>query len=398
MADSFLTIGMVTRELMFQLENALTFTKFVNRNYDDYYGRTGAKIGDTLTIRLPPLFVGRTGRVASIEDLIEQSVNLQLDTQFGVDLDFNSDDLLLSIDDFSERFLKSAAATIANKIDEDGLALYWDVANHVTLSTPVTLSNALSGGVKLDHEAVPRDGLRSMVVAPQEQADFVGALSGLFHSSEEIERQYEHGNMGLTAGFKWSMDQNVSLHTQGTYSGTPLVDGASQTGNTLVSDGWTSTTLNRGDVITVANVNSVNPRSRMNNGVVREFTVTQQVSDTAGAISIPISPAITTTGAYQTVTASPADNAAITVVGASGGSFRQNLAFHRDAFILGMADLPLPMGTHQAARISDEQLGVSIRMIWDYDAVNDKFICRTDVLYGWVCARPGLATRLSLAA
>lgn len=403
MADSFLTIGMVTRELMFQLENALTFTKYVNRNYDDYYGRTGAKIGDTLTIRLPPLFTVRSGRVASLQDLTEQSVNLQLNQQKGVDLDFNSDDLLLSLDDFSNRFLKSAAATIANEIDKDGLALYKDVFNHATISGTPALSDVLSAGVKLDRGAVPRDGLRSLVVGPQEQADFVDALKGLFHSSEEIERQYEQGNMGLAAGFMWSMDQNINTHTVGVATGTPLVNGASQTGSSLATDGWTNDTtgiLLDGDIITLAGVNSVNPRSKQDNGVLQQFVVTADANSgaTTGPATLSISPAITTSGAYQTVTASPADDAAITVLGTGGASYGQSVAFHRDAFVLGMADLPLPMGTHQAARISDEQLGISIRMIWDYDSVNDKFICRTDVLYGWVTARGGLASRLSTAS
>lgn len=400
MADnSLLNIDMITRELMFQLENALTFTKMVNRNYNDQFAQTGAKIGDTVTIRLPPLFQGRTGRMVNIESLAEQSVALTLDTQFGVDLDFTSKDLLLSIDDFSDRFLRSAAATIANKIDYDGMQKYADVYN-IAGTTGVetnTLATYLDAGATQDEEAVPRDGMRSMVLAPRPQASIVDALKGLFHSSEQIADQYRQGNMGLAAGYRWSMDQNTARHTNGAYAGTPLVNGAGQTGSTLVTDGWTSgsSTLNKGDVFTIANVNAVNPRSRASTGQLRNFVVTAQISDTAGAKTIAISPAITIAGPYQTVDAAPADNAAITVNGAASAVGAQNLGFHRDAFVLGAADLPLPQGTHQAARISDDQLGISIRMIWDYDAVNDMFICRTDVLYGWVTARPQLAVRVA---
>lgn len=401
--NSILTIDMITRELMFQLENNLTFTRYVNRNYDDQFGNSGAKIGDTLTIRLPPLFQGRTGRTVNIESLVDQSVALTLDTQFGVDLDFTSKDLELSIDDFSQRFLRSAAATIANKIDLDGLAQYVNIYNAV--GTPGTVPNALltylNAGVKLDHEAVPRDGMRYNVIDPQMQATIVDALSGLFHSTTEIERQYEMGNMGLSAGFAWSMDQNVATHTSGTFTtgSTPLVNGADQTGANLITDGWAVSTLvlRRGDVFTVGNdVFAVNPRSRVSTGQLRQFVVTADVtSDGSGNATIPISPSITTTGAYQTVTATPDNNDAITPLGAELTASPQGLAFHRDAFVLGMADLPLPRGTHEASRISDEQLGVSMRMIWDYDAVHDLFVCRTDVLYGWVTARPQLACRVA---
>lgn len=401
-SNSILTIDMISRELMMQLENNLGFTKMANRHYNNAFAQAGAKIGDTMTIRLPPFFTGRTGRVVNIEALTEQSVALQLDTQYGVDLDFTSADLLLSIDDFSERFLNSAAATIANKIDYDGLQLYKNVYNSV--GTPGTVPNALltylQASAKLSHEAVPMDGMRSMVIGPTMEATIVDALKGLFHSSTEVDRQYREGNMGMAAGFKWSMDQNVPIHTTGTFTtgSTPLVNGANQTGTSLITDGWAASTLclKEGDVFTVGDdVFAVNPRSKQSTGQLRQFVATADgTSDGSGNLTISISPSITVTGAYQTVTATPDDGDAITPVGTEASSNPLGLAFHRDAFVLGTADLPLPQGTHQAARISDNQLGLSIRMIWDYDAVNDLFICRTDVLYGWVTARPQLACRV----
>lgn len=399
--NSLLTIDMITQELMFQLENNLTFTKYVNRNYDDSFAQSGAEIGDTLTIRLPPLFKGRRGRNVQVEALNEQSVALTLDQQFGVDLDFSSKDLELSLSNFSERFLKSAAATIANDIDFMGLSEYVNVYNAV--GTPGLVPNSLQtytdGAALLDEEAVPRDGMRSSVIGTRMQSTIVNALQGLFHSSTEIERQYEEGTMGLAAGFKWSMDQNVNNHIVGPQGGAPLVNGANQVGSSLGTDSWTASAgrrLNRGDIFTIAGVNAVNPRSKADTGQLRWFVATADVdSDGAGNATIPISPTITIDGAYQTVTAAPADGAAITVLGAANVVSPQGLLYHRDAFVLGTADLPLPRGTHEAARISDEQLGISIRMIWDYDVVHDQFICRTDVLYGWVTARAQLAVRVA---
>jgi hypothetical protein len=391
---------MITKESLRVLENNLSFTKGVNRNYDDQFAQSGAKIGDTLNIRKPARYVGRTGAAISIEDQTETSVPLQLDTQFGVDVSFTTKDLTLSLDEFSDRVIKPAMATIANKIDLDGMAQYKNIYNAIGTpgTTPSTLRAFLDAGAKMDYEATPRDGLRSVVIDPVCQASMVDTLKGLFQSSTQISEQYEKGNMGLAAGFKWSMDQNVNSHTVGPLGGTPLVNGASQTGSTLVTDGWTASAasrLKKGDVFTIANVYAVNPQNRQSTGQLRQFVVTADVSsDGSGNASIPISPAITTSGQFQTVNAGPADNAALTVLGAAGVVSPAGLAFHRDAFVLGCADLILPQGVDMAARMSSKQTGVSVRAVRQYNISTDQIPCRFDVLYGWKTVYPELACRI----
>ena len=392
MANTNLTISMITREALRILENNLTFAKGCNREFDDKFAVSGAKIGDTLNIRKPARYVGRTGTALSVEDHTESQVALQLDTQFGVDVNFTSKELALDIDDFSDRILKPALATVANKIDRDGLALYKDVYNSVGTpgTTPTALKTYLQAGAKLDKSAAPRDGLRSVCIGPDEQVEIVDSLKGLFQSSEQIKSQYEQGNMGMAGGFKWSMDQNVNAHTIGAHGGTPLVNGASQSGASIDTDGWGATSLNKGDIFTIAGVFGVNPQSRQSTGELQQFVVTADNAD-AGDKTIAISPAIVTSGAMQTVTAAPADNAVITVLGVASTSAIQSMAFHRDAFVMGCADLQLPQGVDKAARVSDKQLGLSVRMVRDYDINNVKFPCRLDVLYGWMTVYPELA-------
>ena len=400
MANTLLTISMITREALRVLENNLTFTKTVNRQYDDRFGVEGAKIGTVLNVRKPPRYVGRTGSAISIEDATETQVAVTLDTQFGVDISFTSEDLALKIDDFSKRFISPAVATIANKIDHSGLALYTSVYNAV--GTPGTTPNALltylTAGVKLDNNAAPMDGDRAICITPLMQATIVDALKGLFQQSSAIASQYRRGQMGTAIGFDWYMDQNCNTHTYGQQGGTPLVNGASQTGASLITDGWTAAAANRlkkGDVFKIAGVYSVNPQSRQSTGAEQQFVVTADVSsDGSGNLTAAISPSITTSGAFQTVTGSPADNAAITVAGAASTVSPQGILHHKDAFTLAMADLPLPQGTDMAARVSDSQLGMSIRMIRDYDITTDKFPCRLDVLFGWAALRPELACRI----
>ncbi len=400
MSNTLLTISMITNEALRVLTNNLVFTKKVNRQYDSRFGIEGAKIGTTLNVRKPPRYVGRTGTALGVEDITEIQVAVALTTQFGVDINFTTADLLLNMDDFSNRYIKPAIATIANKIDYDGLQLYKTVANSV--GTPGTVPNAfltyLQAGVALDNNATPMDGDRSIVINPLMQATIVDALKGLFQSSTQIKEQYEKGKMGTSAGFDWYMDQNTAVHTVGPLGGTPLVNGASQTGASLITDGWTAAAASRlvqGDVFTIAGVYAVNPQNRQNTQALQQFTVTAAVSsDGSGNATIPISPSITTSGAFQTVTASPADNAALTIVGAANTVTPQGLAFHKDAFTLACADLPLPRGVDMAARVSDEQTGLSIRMVRAYDITTDKLPCRLDILYGWKELYPQLACRI----
>jgi hypothetical protein len=400
MPNANLTISQITKESLMVLENSLTFAKGVNREYDDQFAIGGAKIGDTINIRKPAKYVGRTGTTLAVEDHTETSVPLQLDTQFGVDLSFTSKELTLSIDEFSDRIIKPAMAAIANKIDRDGLAMYAQIANAVGTpgTVPTTLKTYLQAGAKLDYEAVPRDGNRSLVLDPNAQVEIVDALKGLFQSTNEIKSQYERGNMGLAGGFKWSMDQNVVNHTVGPLGGTPTVNGAGQTGAALVTNGWTAAAalrLRAGDVFTIAGVFAVNPQSRQSTGQLRQFVVTANVSsDGAGNATIPIFPAIVASGAFQTVVSSPAAAASITVLGAAGVITPAHLAYHKNAFTLGCADLLLPKGVDMAARVSDKQLGMSARMVRQYNISNDTFPCRFDVLYGWKAIYPELACRI----
>lgn len=405
MANTLLTISMITREGLMVLENNLTFAKQINREYDDKFGVAGAKIGTTLNIRKPPRYIGRTGPALSTEDVTETDVPLTLTTQRGVDITFTSQDLALSIDDFSKRLLRPAIANVANWIDYDGLQQFVNVHNEI--GTPGTVPNAaltyLQAGQRLDEEAAPRDADRALCIAPNMQATIVDTLKGLFQESTEIGRQYEQGTMGRSLGFKWSMDQNCPTHTVGAHGGTPVVNGAGQTGASIITSGWTASTqvLNKGDVITFAGVYAVNPQNRQSTGALRQFVVTANVtSDGTGAATIPISGpssnGIVVSGPFQNVTASPAASAAITVSGASGaGPSYRGLAFHRDAFTLASADLPLPGGVDMAARVSDKQVGLSIRMIRAYDINTDRFPTRLDVLYGYATQYPELACRVA---
>jgi hypothetical protein len=309
-------------------------------------------------------------------------------------MSFGSVDLALSIDEFSDRFIKPAVARIANKIDQDGMALVQLVPN--TVGSPIeladTLRKYLAAGAKLDSEAAPRDDTRAVVISPTAQAGLVDNLKGLFNSVSEVSRQYQEGTMGKTAGFKFSMDQNVMTHVNGTGTADPvIVNGAGQSGGFLQISGLTGT-LKKGDTFTVDGVFAVNPQSKQSTGLLRQFTVTQDVA--AAGTFVDFSPVMITSGSTQNVTAQPANSAQLHFIGAASAQYELGVAFHKDAFTLVSADLPLPNGVDKAARVSDSQLGLSVRMISDYIIQTDQFVTRLDVLYGWALLRPELACKV----
>lgn len=419
MANQFLTINMITNEASMVLENMLSFSKYVNRQYDDRFAQSGAKIGDTLRLRKPPRYVGTSGAALSTEDSIDTSVNLtvgpnatswfQNGEQFHVDITFTTADLALSMDDFSSRYIKPAMARIANRIDEKGMALAkLAVANMVGTPgvTPQTARVWLDSGAVLDRNAALRDNDRFVCMSPEAQAATVDGLKGLFQSSEKISEQYSMGAMGRGLGYMFAMDQNVQSHTVGALGGTPLVNGAQGAASTtsdpftsttsLVTDGWTAAAaqrLNAGDIITIAGCYAVNPQSKAALPQLQQFVVTANASsDGSGNLTAVIAPAIITAGPFQTVSAAAADDAAITVVGTAATAYPQNIAFHRDAFVLATADLELPRGVDMAAR--NTYKGISIRAVRQYAISTDTLPTRLDVFYGWCAFQPQLACRV----
>jgi P22 coat protein - gene protein 5 len=397
LSNQLLTISMITREALRVLVNNLVFTNHVERQYDDYYGKVGAKIGNVLNIRKPPRFVRTDGQGLQLQDVTETSVPLVLTTQGQRAFVFSSQDLELSIDDFSKRFVKPAVASLANQVDYDGLQQVINV--YQAVGTPGTTPNALltylQAQQKLNEAAAADDDERYIVIGPPAQASIVDALKGLFHASSEISEQYKRGKMGTTIGAEWYMDQNVATQTAGTLGGTPttLTTGSPQTGSSLsiVALGSTNTVL-QGDRFTIAGVHSVNPQNFTSTGSLQVFVATASATASGGAITnLQISPAITTSGPFQTVDAAPATSAAITFLSAPSVASPQNVLFHKEAFAMACADLPLPGGVDMAKRISDKELGLSIRLVRAYDINQDRFPLRLDFLYGWTTLYPQLA-------
>lgn len=393
----------MAKEFLTHFENSNTFSKFVNKNYAKDYTNMAFRPGTTISIPKPARFAVTSGATASFPALTEESVDLTV-AQYNASFAPTSVEMTTSVsrEQFSQRYLKPMAVALASQIDKDGLsALQTTVYNAAGTPgvTPSTLSTFLTAkAIALEH-GMPADDEVSCIVNPAAEASIVDALKGLFQSSTDIESQYKRGKMGTVIGAKWSMDQLVAQRTVGTQGGTPLVDGASQTGASLVTKGWSNTITNvvrAGDIFTIAGVYAVNPVTKQTLNRLQQFVVTANANSGAstGPATISISPSITTSGTTQTVSASPADSAAITMLGATAVSACSNILFHKDAFTLAVIPMQTYAGLDKCAVEYDPDTGISVRFTQGMDVTNDKLLVRADVLYGWAATRPEWACRI----
>lgn len=389
--NTLLNINMITAKALVILHQKLNFIGSINREYDDSFAVAGAKIGNTLRIRLPVQYTVATGPTLAIQNTVENNTTLTISTQAHVDFSFSSQELTLNIDDFSARYLEPATRVIAAKMESDALtgmvpSVYNMVDGH---GSAQTFRNILIGRKTMLDNLTPQDRLWQLRINTQDNVDMVDTLKGLFQQSTQIARQYTEGVMGISGGFEWAENTHLGTgFTRGAESGY-IVGAGGQTGSSLAVTTGTGVG-NVGDVFTIAGVFRVHPETKVATNVLQQFTLTAPAASGAGTWSI--SPAIVTTGGYQNVSASPAASAAITFLMAASTTSGQSIAYHPDAFTFATADLVMPGGVDMAARAQSD--GIAIRVVRQYDINNDVLPCRLDVLYGYQCIRPQLACRL----
>jgi len=388
MANTILTVDMITREALRILHQKLNFIGTINRQYDDSFANQGAKIGTALRIRLPNQYTIRSGASLSAQDVTEQSTTLNVTTQKGVDVTFSSVELTMSLDDFSKRILKPAMAVLAANIEADAMNMYKDVYQQVNnTGAAATMSKLLAGRKILTDALTPYED-RVANLNTQDQVDLVDALKGLFHDSTAVKQQYREGSMGRTGGFDFYENTLWASHPRSAANGAYLVNGAPQTGATLTVDTGANAPA-QGDIFTIAGVFKVHPETKVSTGILQQFVVGSGATTT----SFPISPSIVTSGALQNVSGSPADNAAITFAGTASTNHGISMLYHPDAFTFATADLVMPSGVDMASRQVFE--GISMRFVRQYTISNDQFPGRFDVLYGYKTIRAALACRFA---
>lgn len=383
-----------------------------NRQYSDEFAQKGAKAGYSVNLRLPVKYKVRTGATLSAQDYYERSTPFSVSTQYGIDVSFSSADRKMALDDFSERVLKPAMRQLAAKIEYDCLTSAYKLVNNYTNATTnavMTYRYFQKNGQNITDQLGPQAD-RAAILSPASSVEFMDATKGLFHASQNIEKQWREGMLGRTGGFDVYENTLLPPHTTGSLAGSPVTDGStlgtSTTANVWVSqttlqiDGATSgTTVVAGDIITLSGVYAVHPESKANLGYLQRFVVQANVTLTTAAddYAVVVKPGMIygSGNAYQNCVLSGVantDGLTVTRAGAASTAFGQDLFLHKDAFVFATVDLEdmSPYGANSTRAVSDS---ISLRFIQQYNISDDNVVGRFDVLWGFAGLYPELASR-----
>lgn len=411
MSNTLLTIDMVTKEALRIAHEKATFISTINRDFDDSYAKTGAKIGDTLRIRNPNQYTRRANsRIMVVQDQQESTQSLTVATQDGVDMKWNSAERALSIDEFSARYLEPAMSVLVSNIDADMLVAATKATYNVagTAGTVVGTTNDISAlgaaRAKLNQGLAPKDKNRRVQLDSVTMSSVATAMKGLFQPTNQIEDAFAEGFVARTAMSDfYENDRTWTLSNGSDVTGTTEAAALVTDGGSVV-DMHTTVAVGAqavGEVFTIAGVYACHPETKQSFGVLQQFTITA-----IGASTTTVSPATylglsSTTAAKQNVCKSDGTKLALTdfnsqtltFVGAASTAYRQNLMYHKDAFTFVTADLPLMAESEKCQRMTQD--GLSLRVWQGADIRNDELLLRIDILYGFLAMRPAWACRIT---
>lgn len=458
MANQLLTISMITNRALPVLANLSVLTDKFNRQYDKEFGEKGKKIGATCNVRMPPRYLGTFGPALNVEPSTENYVPVPILWQFHVDIQFNTINMILDIDEFEERFIVPACMAVGNRVDNDGAYFaFQQTANRggTPGTTPTAYKAWSDARAVLVSEGMPRGMLPSAVLHPLASSSMADSLKGLFNPQVKIAEIYETGEVARkTAGADWFEDPNIANYATGTLTGAPVLAGITTAagGSAILTAGWaqqgvlnisgltnSAVQCNVGDTIQIAGVYPVNPQSRGRySNTLKTFVVLPPggyaqmagvatpggpqfspatlaagsfnstpgtanygyyTSSVSGTLSVTVGECVITGGQFQNcvTTAAFTGTPAVTINSgaAVGTNSTENLYFHRDAYALAFVDLPLPRTAVEASRAFDEDLGISIRIATQYTINNDAEPTRLDVAYGFASLYRSLGYRVS---
>ena len=402
MSNSLQVITQITNESMRLAHEKATFISTINRDYDDSYAKKGGKIGSSLRIRKPNQYsVSTSSRAMDAQDQDEGYESVTMASQYHVDMQFTSDELTLSIDKLSERYIEPAMAVLISKVESDVIqGVTRDIYN-VTGTAGTALANSgdlsafTNARARINQGLAPMQG-RSLQLDSVQMGAVVNGSKALFHPQDQVKKAFVEGYYGRALASDWYENERVLTH----YVGSDVT--VNTAAAAAVSDGGTNITMNstdgninEGDVFTVAGVFACHPETKANLGYLQQFVAT---AASTGAVTV--SPPTYLTGAKQNVCSSAGaalattdfNSKLMTFVGTASAGYRTALMYHKDAFTFVTADLPIMDDAHKCQRLTQD--GIALRVWQASDIVNDRLLMRIDILFGYATIRPAWASRL----
>lgn len=405
MANSYLTIDMVTREALRVAHESAAFIGTVDRSYDDSFAKTGGKIGSTLRIRKPNQYTVRTsGAAMNVQDQAEANTSVTVATLYGVDMEFYHDELALDIDDFSVRYIEPAVKVLVSNVESNCLQTATKAVYNLT-GTAGTRVGSSSGDIsalfnaraRLNQMLAPKDK-RALQTDSVTMGAIVNGNKGIFAPVADVGKAFREGLYARSAMADLYENERTYTHTNSAdVTGTTNAAAGVTDGGTSMNIFTTVASPAVGSVFTVAGVYACHPETKVSLGYLQQYVVTV----TSAGAAITVSPATILSGAKQNVCKSDGtalattdfNSQTLTFVGAASTSYQQSLMYHPEAFTFVTADLPLVSDAESCAR--REQDGISLRVWKGSDIVNNRMLMRIDLLWGFAAIRPEWAVRIT---
>lgn len=399
---------MITRESLRVAHETCQFIATTDRQYDDSFAKTGAKIGSALRVRKPNQYVRTQGsRVMDVQDQAEASGTITVATQDHVDMRFNSSELALTIDEFSKRYIEPAVKTLVSGIESDYIAAATKATYNLvgTAGTAInSLTPMLSARARLNQGLAPKDGQRYVQMDSVAMGTFIAGVGSYMNPPADISKQYREGMVSRNAMADWYENDRMwsFTHSDDVTATTNASAAVTDGGNTIeVYTALPAAKQTVGTVFTIAGVYACHPQTKASLGYLQQFTV---VTAATGSNATTISPYIYLTGAKKNVCSSSGADLAttdfnsktMTFWGSASTTYPQQLMYHKEAFQIVFADLPLMASSEKCVRRVQD--GISLRVWQDSDIRNDELLMRIDALYGFAALRPEWACRVGGAA
>lgn len=406
MANSNVTIDMVTREALRVAHESCQFIATTDRQYDDSFAKTGAKIGSSLRVRKPNQYVRTSGsRVMDIQDQDEQTSTITVATQDHVDMRFNSAELALSIDELSKRYIEPAVKVLVSNIEADYLAYATKKVYNVVGTAGTAITNLSTPGLaraRLNQMLAPKDNNRAIQMDSITMAGLVNGVAAYFNPSNAIASQYKEGLVARTSMADYYENERVwNLTNSADVTVTTAASAAVTDGGTNITLASVASATTAGMVFTVAGVYACHPETKQSLGYLQPYVVV-----TGGTTTQEVSPATILTGPRQNVCSSASAQlattayngtaVAVTFSGAASTTYAQPLMYHKEAFQFVTADLPIMDDASKCVRRTQD--GLSLRVWQASDIRNDEMLMRIDILYGMAALRPEWGCRMIGAA
>lgn len=397
--------GIIAKAQAGLFEDNLQFCKTIQRaDETDFDGKNGFKAGDTLYIN-SPLRGDPTSafdQTSTVGDITETKIALPLDIISSQAYEMNTLEISteMGVKDFLNRVVKPTMVSMATDFENKVLAKATDgvynsagTAGAVEFGTDVILE----ARERINENLAPKDDERFFLMNSRAGRSAVGARKGLFQSSDEISKQYKMGYIGKADGFNWLESELVQTHTNGNDVVFEVRTTVSTQGATsIVVEGLTTTTgtVTKGTVFTVAGVYAVHPQTKEQYEHLQQFVVTADATaDGSGYATLSVSPAMYTTGSLQNISGFPTDGNAITPVGSASTGYKQNLAYHKNAFRLVTVPLVMPKNAEFAQQFNYK--GINVAVVYDWDQLKRSMVLRFDILGGLALERPEWACRVT---